>query len=81
MLKPQIMLQLAELHCKHTCIIKLCDYSIYTYVYVLGDLIHAAQYMVHYIMKWLFMYYLLGSTLPGGGGGTDIYIQCRYVPR
>ena len=29
-------------------IIKLCDYSIYTYVYVLGDLIHAAQYMVHY---------------------------------
>ena len=40
--------------------IKLCDYSIYTYVCVLGDLIknakydnvldliHAAQYMVHY---------------------------------
>ena len=46
MLKPQIMLQLAEFHCKQ--IIKLCDYSKYTYVYVLGDLIHAAQYMVHY---------------------------------
>ena len=48
MLKPQIMLQLAEFHCKQ--IIKLCDYSIYssTYVYVLGDLIHAAQYMVIY---------------------------------
>ena len=44
MLKPQIMLQLAEFHCKQ--IIKLCDYSIYKYVYVLGDLIHAAQYMV-----------------------------------
>ena len=28
--------------------LKLCDYSIYTYVYVLGDLIHAAQYMIHY---------------------------------
>ena len=42
------MLQLAEFHCKQ--IIKLCDYSIYssTYVYVLGDLIHAAQYMVIY---------------------------------
>ena len=41
MLKPQIMLQLAELYCKQ--IIKLCDYSIYTYVYVLGDLMHAGN--------------------------------------